>query len=129
MNHEIAVSDAAVKASGLEPGLLTQQYGVLLDLHGPTLLRYMEQIRNETGVPGMAVAVGLKGEMVFSGGVGWADAAGDGAVAVALRGALVRGDQAILYAGAGITAGSHPAAEAAETDLKLAAVLGLFGAP
>ena len=43
------------------------------DGHGPTLLRYLEQIRNETGVPGVAVAVGLEGEMVFSGGVGYAE--------------------------------------------------------
>lgn len=43
------------------------------DGHGPQILRYMEQIRNETGVPGMAVAVSLNGEMVFSGGVGWAE--------------------------------------------------------
>ncbi|MFH1329355.1 MAG: isochorismate synthase [Actinomycetota bacterium] len=64
----------------------------------------------------------------YSGGVGWADAAGDGEVALALRGALLRGDEATLYAGAGIVAGSDPAAEAAETDLKLGAMLDLFGA-
>ena len=64
----------------------------------------------------------------YSGGVGWADAAGDGEVALALRGALLHHDQATLYAGAGIVAGSDPAAEAAETDLKLGAMLGLFGA-
>jgi len=65
----------------------------------------------------------------YAGGVGWADARGDGVVAVALRGALVRREQAVLYAGAGITAASDPAAEAAETDLKLGAVLDLFGSP
>ena len=64
----------------------------------------------------------------YAGGVGWADAAGDGEVALALRGALLRHDEATLYAGAGIVAGSDPAAEAAETDLKLGAMLGLFGA-
>jgi len=63
----------------------------------------------------------------YAGGVGWADAAGDGEVALALRGALLRYDEAILYAGAGIVAGSEPGAEAAETDLKLAGMLGLFG--
>lgn len=62
----------------------------------------------------------------YAGGVGWADASGDGEVALALRGALVRHDEATLYAGAGIVAGSDPAAEAAETDLKLAGMLGLF---
>jgi isochorismate synthase EntC len=63
----------------------------------------------------------------YAGGVGWADASGDGEVALALRGALLRYDEAILYAGAGIVAGSEPGAEAAETDLKLAGMLGLFG--
>ena len=63
----------------------------------------------------------------YAGGVGWADGAGDGEVALALRGALLRYDEAILYAGAGIVAGSEPGAEAAETDLKLAGMLGLFG--
>ena len=43
------------------------------DEHGPAILRYMEQVRNETGVPGMSAAVGLKGEIVFSGGVGYAE--------------------------------------------------------
>ena len=63
----------------------------------------------------------------YAGGVGWGDAGGDGEVALALRGALVRYDLATLYAGAGILAGSDPAAEAAETGLKLGAMLGLFG--
>ncbi len=63
----------------------------------------------------------------YAGGVGWGEAGGDGEVALALRGALVRYDLATLYAGAGILAGSDPAAEAAETGLKLGAMLGLFG--
>ena len=63
----------------------------------------------------------------YAGGVGWGEAGGDGEVALALRGALVRYDLATLYAGAGILAGSDPAAEAAETRLKLGAMLGLFG--
>jgi isochorismate synthase len=63
----------------------------------------------------------------YAGGVGWADGDGDGEVTVALRGALVQEAAAILYAGAGVVAGSDPSAEAAETDLKLGAVLGVFG--
>jgi salicylate biosynthesis isochorismate synthase len=63
----------------------------------------------------------------FAGGVGWADGAGNGEVAVALRCARMRGGEATLYAGAGIVAGSDAAAEAAETDLKMGLVLGLFG--
>jgi len=64
----------------------------------------------------------------YSGGIGWGDAGGDGEVALALRGALLRHEEATLYAGAGIVAGSDPTAEGEETDLKLGAMLGLFGA-
>lgn len=64
----------------------------------------------------------------YAGGVGWAEPGGDGEVAVALRCALLRGEEALVYAGAGIVAGSDPAAEAAETDLKMGALLGVFEA-
>ena len=55
----------------------------------------------------------------FSGHVGWLDAAGDGACAVALRCVLLQGRCATVYAGAGIVAASEPAAEWEETELKL----------
>lgn len=64
----------------------------------------------------------------YAGGVGWADPGGDGEVAVALRGALLRRREALIYAGAGIVAGSDPAAEVAETELKMAPLLDLFSA-
>jgi isochorismate synthase len=64
----------------------------------------------------------------YAGGVGWAEPGGDGEVAVALRCVLLRGEEALLYAGAGIVAGSDPGAELAETDLKMGPTLGLFGA-
>jgi isochorismate synthase len=64
----------------------------------------------------------------YAGGVGWADASGDGEVAVALRCALLRGEEALVYAGAGIVADSEPAAEAAETDLKMGALLDVLRA-
>ena len=51
--------------------------------------------------------------------IGWVDDTGEGEFAVALRSALVRGECATLYAGAGIVAGSNPADELAETELKL----------
>ncbi len=55
--------------------------------------------------------------------VGWVDATGDGEFCVALRCALVRGSSARLYAGAGIVRDSDPAAELAETEVKLQALL------
>jgi isochorismate synthase len=55
--------------------------------------------------------------------VGWCDQTGDGEFCVALRCALLRGDTATCYAGCGIVADSDPAAELAETETKLQALL------
>ena len=59
----------------------------------------------------------------YAGPVGWMDAAEDGEFCVALRSALLRDRTAHLYAGDGIVADSEPAAELAETELKLEALL------
>ena len=61
----------------------------------------------------------------YAGPVGWMDAAEDGEFCVALRSALLRDRTAHLFAGAGIVAESDPAAELAETELKLGAMLPL----
>jgi isochorismate synthase len=59
----------------------------------------------------------------YAGPVGWADASGDGEFCVALRCALLRGRTASCYAGSGIVRDSDPAAELAETEVKLEALL------
>lgn len=59
----------------------------------------------------------------WAGGVGWLAPDGDGELAVALRSALLRGDAATLWAGAGVVQGSLPEAELRETGLKLRAAL------
>jgi menaquinone-specific isochorismate synthase len=59
----------------------------------------------------------------YAGPVGWVDARGDGEWAIALRGAELDGSRARLVAGAGIVAGSDPAAEWAETQAKLEPML------
>ncbi len=64
----------------------------------------------------------------YAGPVGWTDAAEDGEFCVALRSALLRDRVAHLYAGAGIVADSDPAAELAETEIKLEALLPLVSA-
>jgi isochorismate synthase len=62
----------------------------------------------------------------YAGPVGWMDAAEDGEFCVALRSALLRDRVAHLYAGGGIVADSEPAAELAETEIKLEALLPLL---
>ena len=62
----------------------------------------------------------------YAGPVGWMDAAEDGEFCVALRSGLLRDRDAHLYAGVGVVAGSDPAAELAETEVKLGALLPLL---
>ena len=59
----------------------------------------------------------------YAGPVGWTDANGDGELCVALRCALLRGAVAHCYAGVGVVRDSLPAAELAETEVKLQALL------
>ncbi len=61
--------------------------------------------------------------------VGWMDASGDGEFAVALRSALLDGEDATLFAGCGIMGDSDAEAEYEESELKLRAMReGLTGA-
>ncbi|HEX8857104.1 MAG TPA: chorismate-binding protein, partial [Thermoleophilaceae bacterium] len=62
----------------------------------------------------------------YAGALGWTDLAEDGELCVAIRCALLRGEIARLYAGNGITRDSDPAAELAETEHKLGALLPLL---
>jgi menaquinone-specific isochorismate synthase len=59
----------------------------------------------------------------YAGAVGWMDAAGDGEWYLGIRCAIVADRTARLFAGVGIVADSDPAAELAETQLKLQAFL------
>jgi isochorismate synthase len=59
----------------------------------------------------------------YAGPVGWTDANGDGELCVALRCALLRGTVAHCFAGVGVVRDSVPAAELAETEVKLQALL------
>lgn len=65
----------------------------------------------------------------YAGPVGWVDASGDGEWALGVRSATVSGRHADLYAGNGIVAGSDPATELAETQLKLQALLAALVRP
>ncbi len=55
----------------------------------------------------------------YAGPVGWVDAEGNGEWGIAIRCAQLTGRTARLFAGCGIVAGSDPAAELAETLVKL----------
>lgn len=79
--------------------------------------------------PALAALPGLEGydRGFYAGAVGWLDASGDGCWYLALRCAELSAAGARLYAGAGVVAGSDPAAEEAETSAKFLAMLAAFG--
>lgn len=61
---------------------------------------------------------------LYTGAVGWVGADGrTGKLFVALRCARLKGNSARAFAGAGIVAGSDPASECAETEMKLRTIL------
>ena len=60
---------------------------------------------------------------LFAGITGWFDTRGNGEFAVGIRSALARGNEARLYAGAGIVEGSRADHEHRETSLKMQALL------
>ncbi|MBE9115036.1 isochorismate synthase [Lusitaniella coriacea LEGE 07157] len=60
---------------------------------------------------------------LYAAPLGWVDARGNGEFIVGIRSALIKGDRARLYAGAGIVEGSNPDKELAEVQLKLQTML------
>ncbi len=60
---------------------------------------------------------------LYAAPIGWIDPNGNGEFAVGIRSAILQGNRARLFAGAGIVAGSNPDREFAEVHLKLQALL------
>ena len=106
-------------------------------LRVPSALQLVAQVHPTPAVGGTPTeaAVAYIGQVEgfdrgrYAGPVGWMDARGDGSWAIGLRSADVNGDHASMYAGAGVVAGSRPAAELAETQLKLQALLAALVRP
>ena len=59
----------------------------------------------------------------YSGPIGWINEKGDGEFYVALRSALVKDEEAHVFAGGGIVSESHPDTEWEETELKLQPII------
>ena len=60
---------------------------------------------------------------LYAAPLGWVDYEGNGEFIVGIRSALIDGDRATLYAGAGIVSGSNPHKEYDEVQLKLQSLL------
>jgi salicylate biosynthesis isochorismate synthase/menaquinone-specific isochorismate synthase len=95
----------------------------LLEILHPT-----PAVGGQPAEPALALIPALEGldRGWYAGPLGWIDASGDGELCVALRCALMRGPVAHCYAGVGVVRDSDPAAELAETELKLQALLPLL---
>jgi len=115
--------------------LATDVTGRIVD--GSDVLALVEALHPTAAVAGTPTAAAMRwirelepaDRGRYAGPVGWMDAAGNGEWAIALRAAQARPDGSWLaFAGAGIMADSDPAAELAETDLKLRPILEAFDA-
>lgn len=94
---------------------------------GRTILDVLERIHPTPAVGGFPREAAL--ELIraregldrgwYAGPVGWIDRFGEGEFAVAIRSALLRGDEASLFAGCGIMGDSDPESEFRESCLKL----------
>jgi menaquinone-specific isochorismate synthase len=76
-------------------------------------------------VPRIPVLEGMQREL-YAGVVGWFNHLNEGEMVVGIRSAQVRADEAKLFAGAGIVAGSQAESEYLETELKLKALRSVF---
>ena len=147
MEHEIVVDDAVRRLTGLVTTIersatpQLQRFATVQHLATPIggttdarILELAGALHPTPAVGGAPRAEALafidKMEGIdrgwYAGGIGWADGAGNGEIALGLRSALVRGDQAIVYAGNGIVTDSEPEAELEETRLKLRPMLDLL---
>jgi menaquinone-specific isochorismate synthase len=98
------------------------------DIH---ILQILEQLHPTPAVAGVPRDMALKNirqyepedRCLYAAPLGWVDNCGNGEFIVGIRSALIEGDCARLYAGAGIVAGSEPERELAEVQLKLQALL------
>lgn len=105
---------------------ITGQLDTPMDTRANTVMKLLYELHPTPAVCGWPTSAARKviGELedfdrgMYSGLVGWIDANGNGEWALALRGGVVKGDAATLYAGAGIVAGSDPEHEHAETAAK-----------
>ena len=59
---------------------------------------------------------------LYAGALGWFNHLNEGEMIVGIRSALIEGQTATLYAGAGIVSGSDPDKELQETEMKLDAL-------
>lgn len=114
---------------------LATKISARLDDRAPSVLELVDLLHPTAAVGGVPREAALtrirqaEGNLRgrYAGPVGWVDAEGNGEWGIGLRCALVSGNQAQLFAGAGVVAGSLPEAELEETRLKFRAMENALG--
>lgn len=131
---EVETPPAVVKLTNVQH-LSTKVRGALADGSAAGILDFVELLHPTPALGGQPREAALSwlrdneglDRSWYAGVVGWADAAGQGQFAVAIRSALLAGAAASLYAGVGLVAGSDPEAEYAETCAKLRPMMSALG--
>lgn len=114
---------SAIRGRLAEPADLT-----VLDL--ARLLHPTPAVGGVPAVPALDLIFDVEGAELrgpMGGFLGWVDEHGEGEIALAIRSGVLDGDRLRLFAGAGIVAGSDPAAEVEETGAKLATMTRAVG--
>ena len=127
-------SPGILKLSGIQH-LYTRIEGVLANYEGkqnsPSILAILDKLHPTAAVGGAPRSRALAWLKTYenldrgwyTGPIGWVNDRGEGDFAIALRAALLRDNEARLFAGAGIVAGSTAECELQETQLKMKAAL------
>ncbi len=98
------------------------------DIHALEIVAKLHPTPAVAGVPSQVACEHIRhyetfDRSLYAAPIGWVDAQGNSEFIVSIRSALIAGNQARLYAGAGIVAGSNPNKELAEIQLKFQALL------
>lgn len=129
--NDLVVDGPALRSTATMWHLGTRIGGTLKGGEGPSAAGLAALLHPTPAVGGVPRAAALQAirdlegdrRGFYGGAIGWVDAAGDGQWHVTLRCAEISGCDVTLHAGAGIVAGSTPAAELAETTAKFGAML------
>ncbi len=108
------------------------QASVPSDLHPLDIVAQLHPTPAVAGVPTEIACEQIRryetfNRTLYAAPVGWVDYQGNGEFIVGIRSAMISGNRARLYAGAGIVAGSDPNKELAEVELKLRSLLSDLG--
>lgn len=129
----VEITDQVIVPHGVMSHVGTRLAGPAVP--GTTIVDVLADLHPTAAVAGAPTAAAIdlireiepSSRLRYAGPVGWIDASGEGAFAIALRCGTIDGTRVTLYAGGGLVTGSEEEAELNETELKLAPMLNALG--